>query len=440
MPIVVPDIITERGKQDAKRHRERQRKAIKKRLPSIIAEESIITSKKGKIVKIPIKIEDIPHFKHGRGKKEKAVSAGQGRGKPGDIISRRPGKGAVPGAPGTEPGIDYIEAEVEIEELVELMFEDLGLPRLEEKEARKLIVELGYRIHGITRAGPHVLLNHRKTAQEGIRRFWNILKALQNETGRSEIVCSKALKQAGGIIPKALDLLKEGTFKVKDDEKVEPFPIIHPEDYRYHRLEEKVTQRSQAVIFPIIDVSGSMTEQKIYYARSMIFWLVRFLEKIYEHVEIRFIAHHATARIVKEEEAFKTAGSGGTRCYTAYELANSLIESDYPLSQYNVYIWHFSDGEDWDPSRSIEEVKKLFAKSINMFGYGEIRPPNESFSPELLNVFKEAFQLTAQEEVKNLTILVSNDEQYPFLGVVLRQKEHIYPALRAFLKRDRWSK
>ena len=133
MPIIVSEPVSERGKKDARRHREKQKEAIKSRLPEIISNESIITQRKGKVVKIPIKSIDIPHFKPNTGNGSPS-GMGQGKGGVGDIIGKKKlPDGSEPGEAGQEPGEDYIETEIPIEELLELMFEDLGLPKLEEK-------------------------------------------------------------------------------------------------------------------------------------------------------------------------------------------------------------------------------------------------------------------------------------------------------------------
>ena len=124
----------------------------------------------------------------------------------------------------------------------------------------------------------------------------------------------------------------------------------------------------------MMEVWGFRGDMKKYLARAMLFWLVAFLEKFYKNVEVRFIIHHSTARLVNEEDFFRTGESGGTNCYTAYELANSLIDTEYPTNRWNVYCWHFSDGEDFDEKRTIEELEKLMNRGVNMIGYGEVQP------------------------------------------------------------------
>ncbi|MEK7596308.1 MAG: DUF444 family protein [Patescibacteria group bacterium] len=438
MSIIKPDIIAEKGRQDAKRHRQKQREAIKKNLPEIIADESIITSKKGKIIKIPIKAIDIPHFKPKSGKDTFGV--GQGDGKPGDIIGKEKGQGTSSGKAGNAPGEEYIETEVEIEELIELMLEDLGLPNLEEKEQKQLIVDFGWRIKGRSKAGIWSLLDARATAKEGIRRFWFFLRALKQETDLPELTCFSALKKAKGIMEDALKFLHNPSFEPEEKE-IEPFPILENDDLRFRKIEENIRYQSQAVIIAMMDVSGSMGALKKYLARSMLFWLTNFLRKIYEKVEIRFIIHHATAKNVDEESFFKTGESGGTYCYTAYELAGSLIETEYLASAWNVYVWHFSDGDDFDPKRTVKEMRNIFAKNISMVGYGEIKAEDGFYrekaakDSDLLEHIKNTFEV---EEIKG-GIRMMVGKSVPLLSVIIEKKEHLLLALQEFLNKRRWS-
>ena len=106
MTITAPEPVAQRGKKDARRHREKQREAIRKKLPEIISEESIITRGRGKTIKVPIRSIDIPHFRPGRRNKgedgggnqdQGSRGIGQGSGSPGDVIGRGPGKGQQPG-------------------------------------------------------------------------------------------------------------------------------------------------------------------------------------------------------------------------------------------------------------------------------------------------------------------------------------------------------
>ena len=454
MSITIPEPIAERGKKDARRHREKQREAIRKQLPEIISEESIITRGRGKTVRVPIRSINIPQFRPGSrqkgGSQENSgaggVGIGQGSSRPGDVIGRRPAPNQGPGGEaGDEAGQEYIESEIELEELISMMLEDLGLPRLEKKEVAELEVALGFPIRGIKKSGPRPLLDSRRSSRTPFGRFFAFLQILVDETGQDELACFHALRQAGGDLGEAVKLLEDPSFQNNDAEagsEVEPFGIYQSGDLRFHRIREDTQQQSNAVVLAMMDVSGSMTTMKKYVARSLLFWLSEFLRTIYQRVEIRFIIHHSAARLVPEDEFFHTMESGGTRCASAYELANGLIDSQYPTNLWNVYAFHFSDGEDFAPQESMLEAKKLFKKGINMFGYGEIHV-DEHYRTygNLFPSFKDTFPL-ADSNVSSDGVSVdvaSGGEDLPFLGVVIEDRKQIWPALREFLKKDRWA-
>ncbi len=438
MPIIVSEPSGERGRKDARRHREKHREAAKEKLPELIANESIITQKGGKTYKIPIKIMDIPHFRPTRG--EIPEGLGQGDGEPGDVIGQRPGDGQS-GKPGQEPGEGYLEAEFELDEIIELMFEDLGLPKLEEKELKVFTVEIGWKITGITRSGPWVLRDMRATAKEGMKRFWQYLGFLESETGKDKLICFRALKQAQGILNEALDLLTNNKVTFEADEVV-PWAIFVNDDLRFKKIEEDTKEQSNAVIIAMMDVSGSMNDMKKYLAKAMVFWLKEFLTKMYGRLVIRFIIHHATARVVSEEDFFKTRESGGTMCYTAYELARNLIETEYSVDRWNVYVWHFSDGEDSDSKRTAEELEKIMKMKVNMVGYGEIKPTSQGQSwfqmdSGIWKTFQNHFGLK-ESQFSHVTMMVG-DKDLPLLCVRIEEREHILPSLKMFLKKDRWA-
>ena len=460
MSITVPEPIAERGKKDARRHREKQREAIRKQLPEIISEESIITRGRGKTVRVPIRSITIPQFRPGSRQKEGSqkeggqggagaggVGIGQGSSQPGDVIGRRPAPTQGPGAgeAGDEAGQDIIESEIELEELIAMMLEDLGLPRLEKKDVAELEVSLGFKIRGIKKSGPKPLLDSRRSSRTPFGRFFAFLQILADETGRDELACFHALKQADGDLGEAVKLLEDPSYQIPESEsgsEVEPFGIYQKGDLRFHGIREDTQQQSNAVVLAMMDVSGSMTTMKKYVARSLLFWLSEFLRTIYQRVEIRFIIHHSSARLVPEEEFFHTMESGGTRCASAYELANGLIDSQYPTSLWNVYVFHFSDGEDFSPEDSMAEAKKLFQKGINMFGYGEIHvDENYRTYGNLFPSFKETFPLVESTvAVDGVSVdIASGGEDLPFLGVVIQDRKQIWPALREFLKTDRWA-
>jgi len=359
-----------KGNIDQQRHMEKVKEAIKKNLADIVAEESIIMSEGRKIVKVPIRSLDEFHFRFNRNK-QKYVGQGDGDTKQGDVLgqdssSQGPGKG--PGA-GSEPGVDYYEAEITVDELAELIFEDLGLPNLKEKKQQELISE-SFQFRDVRKKGIMSNIDKRRTIIESIRR-------------------------------NAVD----GTGEI----------AIKPDDLRFKTWDEDIRYQSNAVVIAMMDTSGSMGPFEKYIARSFFFWMVRFLRTKYQNVNILFLAHHTVAKEVTEEEFFTKGESGGTRCSSVYELALEIIQTRYSPKDYNIYPFHFSDGDNLpsDNGKCLELVQKLL-NYCNIFGYGEIEGLYYN-SSSLMSVYRKI-----------------NDEK--FTSVLIKDKTGVYPALKTFFK------
>lgn len=432
MSVSSGDSISERGPRDARRHREKQKELIKKNLPAIISEEAIITSRQDKKIRIPIKNLQIPQFKHDDSDEKYGI--GQGDADRGDIIDT--------GKAGDGQGEDLIESEVEIQEIIQMAMEDIGLPNMEDKPVKELLIQTGYKIKGRSSDGPPPLLNKKETAKQGLKRFWALLEILKQDTGKDDLICRSALKKADGDLEKARELLKDPLFEASEEEKkngIQPFPVIETADLRYWKLKENQTQHSQAVVIAMMDVSGSMGEDKRYYAQVMLWWLTQFLRQIYKTVAIRFIIHHSEARLVDEEVFFTTRETGGTQCSSAYKMAGALIDSEYSPKEWNIYVFHFSDGEDYNVLASIQEMWKVMNRKVNMLGYCQINPDSHIDSQsDLLRGIESSFPVksTAEKGLK----LVEGAKGFPFLGMVITSKEHFWTALREFLKKERWSR
>jgi uncharacterized protein len=241
-----------KGIIDQERHKERVREAIRKNLGSIVSNEAIILSDGKRTVKVPIRSLDEYKFRFDH-RKRKHVGQGDGKTRVGDVIAREgqgqgqgPGRGAGPA--GQDAGADYYEAEVDIDELAALIFEDLQLPFLEDK-AKKAVPAKTTRFNEIRRTGVFSNLDKRRMILENIKRN-------AREGGEARF---------GGV---------------------------RKEDLRFKTWEEDKRYESNAVVLALMDVSGSMGEFKKYIARSFFFWMVRFLRTKYDNVEIVFISHH----------------------------------------------------------------------------------------------------------------------------------------------------
>src|SRR5687768_10085119 len=272
-----------KGPMDQQRHKERIKEALKENLPGIVAEESIILSDGRRVIKVPIRSLEEYRFRYDDNSGKQAGS-GDGDSQVGDVLGRAggqkgPGKGQGPA--GEEPGVDYYEAEVSVDEIAALLFEDLGLPNLQEKRLQEIESE-AIRFTDIRRKGAMSNLDKRRTLLQNIKRN-----------------------------------AAHGDAHVGN---------ISNDDLRFKSWETTVQYQSNAVILAMMDVSGSMGQFEKYIARSFYFWMVRFLRTKYSNVQIVFVSHHTEAREVTEEEFFHKGESGGTQVSSAYKLALDIIE------------------------------------------------------------------------------------------------------------------
>jgi hypothetical protein len=445
---------------DVNRHHDKVKKAIKDKLPDILSSEDIITSDtKGRKIRVPVKSLHVPDLRPGNRSKGSGdgegdgdgegggkVGVGQGPGKQGDVIGRRPvngqGNGEGGGKAGNEAGEDMIESEFTIEEIIEMMFEDLGLPNLMKKDLATIEVSLGFKISGTERIGPMVLLKKRPTAKQGIKTFWGLLSYLCDKfKNKSEVDCYAVLKKSGGDIAEAEKLLEDVNF-THNETQVNPFPIIGNNDLRFFNIEEKKTSETNAVVFAILDVSGSMGNMKKYIARAILFWTIKILRLKYTNVEIRFIVHHTEARFVQEKNFLSTSESGGTNGKSAFRLANAMIEDKYPTSSWNVYTFYFSDGDDFEPRGAIDEMKKMLDMGINLLGFANIKDNEHeifslmpSWSGDLMKMIKDEWPVCAKKISTPMgdIEIVSGNSQFPFVSAVICDKEHVSVALRELL-------
>ncbi len=446
MAILQPDYdSTPRGRTDAARHRERIRDAIRANLPEIIGEEAIITREGRQVVRVPVRGLKSYRFLHSEGQ-EGGFGSGQG-GKKGAVIGQRSKEGR-PGQAGDQPGVDYLETEIELEALIQMMLQDLGLPNLQEKQARETPVPQGWKYESIAKSGIRPRLDKLRSLKEAIKRTEVLVGELMRLSGRSEAECREALERALGSLPEALRRLRgqpaPGPGRSPALGPADP-PVgealarprqvfLDSSDLRFRTSQRDVETYSNAVVLAMMDVSGSMGLQQKYLARSFFFWMVSFLRTLHRQVQIRFIAHTTEAKLVDEEEFFHKGESGGTYCYSAYELAARLVAAEYPTDRWNVYCFHFSDGEDWSVERTLQSVRSLLELGIAALGYGEIQ--SDYSSSALLEALRSGLELEL-ERLEGFPYYGGRHGDTPLLGLVIRTKEELYPALRAFLKPEK---
>jgi hypothetical protein len=162
-----------------------------------------------------------------------------------------------------------------------------------------------------------------------------------------------------------------------------------------------------------------MDEPKRYLCKATFWWICRFLEHKYDNVEVVFIAHDYNAQIVPEKDFFILSNDGGTRCSSAYELCLADIKDHRPLHVWNIYCFHFSDGDNWgdDNDRCVQLVKEMLTKA-NMFAYGQVEYGRYG-----------DFQTALLESLKKI-------EHPRMMTTVLSKKEDVYTVLQSFLGKE----
>ncbi len=397
---------SDRSAGDRQRHRDKLREAIRDNIADIISEESIIGRQKDRVIKVPIR--GIKEYRFVFGDNQSQAGTGEGETEPGQVIGKAGKEGDGSGKAGDQPGVDYYETDVTLEELIEIMFEDLELPDMERKILREVMSERIAKRKGYRKAGVRVHLDRRRTAKARIRRMVATGSGVPTGTSLTSQGSMPSSNLEPGLDPSSAEAV--------DDER---FPFRR-DDLTYKRLVEDTREESNAVVMCVMDTSGSMDSMKKYLARSFFFLLYQFVSSKYQNVELVFIGHHTQAREVSEEEFFHKGESGGTLISSGYNKTLEIIYDRYHPSLWNVYAFHCSDGDNFDSdnANAIKAAKEL-CEVCNLFGYGEIKPlGSHYYESSMLDMFRRI-------EADN------------FQSVLIERKEDIWPSFKAFLSRDK---
>ncbi|MCI0651446.1 MAG: DUF444 family protein [Planctomycetes bacterium] len=333
---------------DSSRFKRIVRGKIRENLKRYISRGELIARQGKSIVSVPLPQIEIPTFRYG---KDEQGGVGQGPGEEGTAIGAQDGEGGA-GA-GNMPGEHILEVDVTLEELAEILGEELSLPAITPK-GNKDIFTVKDRYTGIHRAGPESLRHFKRTYKQALRRQ-----------------------------------LQLGTYNAGR-------PIILParEDRRYRSWKTQKLPESNAVIIYMMDVSGSMGNEQKEIVRIESFWIDTWLRSQYRHIDTRYIIHDAAARVVDSHTFFHVRESGGTKISSAYKLAREVIDKEFPPDQWNIYLLHFSDGDNWggdDTSMCMELLRNELLPCCNLFCYGQVKSAYGSgqFIKELASGFPE---------------------------------------------------
>lgn len=317
-------------RRDHSRFRQIVKGKIKQDLKKYVTHSEMIGRKGKDRVSIPVPQIEIPRFRFGE---KQMGGVGQGPGKAGDPVGQgdpQDGEGQA----GNNSGDHQLEVDLTLQELAEILGDQLALPKIEPR-GKKTIRSETDKYTDIASRGPESLRHYKRTFKEALKRQ-----------------------------------IASGTYNADN-------PIIVPirKDMRYRSWKTDVRHENSAVIVYMMDVSGSMGDEQKEIVRTEAFWIDTWLRSQYKGIETRYIIHDATAREVDEETFFKTRESGGTLISSAYKLCEKIIETDYAPSDWNIYPFHFSDGDNWsgeDTRLCVKLLEESLLKTCNVFCYGQV--------------------------------------------------------------------
>jgi hypothetical protein len=338
--------------KDHQRFRQIVKGRIRKDLRKYLVRGELIGKEGKQLISIPVPGIDTPHFRYGP---NDAGGVGAGEGQVGEYVGKADKDAAGKTQGGTEPGRHIMEVDVSLDELAEILGDELALPRIRPR-GHKLTTTVKDRYTGIRQVGPESLRHFKRTFREALKR------QMIGGTYNPENPC---------IIP------------VRRDKRFRSWkPVTAPD--------------SNAVIMYMMDVSGSMGDEQKEMVRLEAFWIDTWLRKNYKGIESRYIVHDVNAQEVDKHTFYHLREDGGTKISSAYRLAIELMQRHYNPADWNIYMFHFSDGDNSSESDSRECVKMLKGQilpHVNLMGYCQVA--SAYGSGNFINVLTE--QLAGQE-------------------------------------------
>ena len=346
------------------RFKEIIRGKIKKEIKNFISNGTIVTQKGNKTIRIPLSQINIPKFVFSEDNDQNKPEDAQGQSEKSDDISNKKGQQNSEKA-GNQESNHSLEVDITLQELAHILGSELKLPHITQKN-KKNIEDKDYRYSSIKRTGPESLHHFKKTYKESLKRT-----------------------------------IITGEYEPSN-------PIITPitSDKRYRTFKYITQPSTNAVIIYIMDVSGSMGDEQKDIVRLTSFWLDTWLSNEYKGISRRYIIHDATAKEVNQDVFYRTRESGGTLISSAYRLAQKIIADDYNKDEWNIYIFHFSDGDNWsgnDTNECLDIMQNDLIIKSNLFCYGQVdsRYGSGQFLRDILKNFGEDNKKVITSQIKD---------------------------------------
>ena len=398
----------------------RYKEQIKESVADAVNRRSITDTETGEDVSIPHKDIKEPTFHHGQGGVRERVHPGNDQFIKGDKIERPPGGqggGSGAGEGDASPdgeGQDEFVFQISKDEYLDLLFEDLELPNLEKNQNTKITewkkTRAGYQTAGI----PSNIAIIRSLQQSLARRTAmtagkkRLLKELEEEL--------QLIRSTEPAKP-----IEEKRIKAEIEElkqRIASVPFIDSFDLRFKNYERRPVPSSQAVMFCLMDVSGSMDQATKDIAKRFYVLLYMFLNRTYENVEVVFIRHHTQAKEVDEHEFFYSQETGGTIVSSALKMMKDIVEKRYPLNEWNIYAAQASDGDNWadDSPKCKELLEQNLLPACQYYAYIEItRRSHQTLWHEYEKIQQE-YSHFAMKNIRNV------DDIYPVFRELFRKE------------------
>lgn len=346
---------------------------IRQAVADAIAKRGIRDLESGEKIGIPSKDISEPQFRHGKGGVRESVHPGNDRFQSGDQMDRPPsgsqGQGSGQASPDGE-GLDDFVFTLTRDEFLDIFFDELALPNMVKRQLARIDeykrIRAGY-------------------TQSGVPTNINLVRTMRGAAGRRVAVGGPYASRLRSLQVELEHSLDEMPLDEAEVERLkreiaylmarrEAIPFIDPIDLRYSNRIRVPQPSTQAVMFCLMDVSGSMDEGKKQMAKRFFMLLYLFLNRNYEHIEVVFIRHHTAAEEVDEDNFFHSRETGGTIVSSALKLMHKVIAERYASNVWNIYGAQASDGDNWNDDSPL--CRTILAESIlplvQYFAYIEI--------------------------------------------------------------------
>lgn len=340
----------------------RAKGAIKKQVDEIVSRRPIQDIGSGDKITIPKKDIKEPIFNHGKGGDRDYVLPGNHDKIVNDKIPKpKGGGGGGPDASDNGEGEDDFTFNISREEFLEFFFEDLELPEMI-KTNLKDIDNFKMARAGLTTAGaPNNL---------------NLIRTMRNALGRKIALKAPFEQKAKELEEEYAETGNKDLLPLIEEQwaKAAAVPFIDDFDLRFNAFTKKPDPTTKAVMFCLMDVSGSMGEYEKDLAKRFFMLLYLFIERKYDKVDVVFIRHTTIAKEVDEQEFFYSKESGGTMVSTSLDLASEILQKRYPTADWNIYFSQASDGDNWhdDSAKCLQLLEDKIMPFVQYYAYVQV--------------------------------------------------------------------